>query len=341
MSFIQEKTFAVTKTLEGAHYDFERAKVLRSGMEWMITDYAAKSSNGKPFEAKGLIVTGPSRIGKSGEIGKMLEAVNDGSTIMPDGRPAMIEKVTLDGSLSFKELGRRTLKDGLGYGKTGSDKISSRANQSDVWDKVFFQAKEQGVVGIHFDECQHIFSGKSASVRKIILDSFKSLLKRTDWPLMLILSGVNELTEYVSEEEQLSYLLRPVVFTEIRPNNTVDLKEISDLCHLYAGKVGIDFPENLWTSDFTKRLAFCSANRWGLLIELVIDALKIAHFNDVAQVDTEHFCKSFTDRTGFAVGHSPISIEYYEEAFDTQKILDMVRRSEVAGKSEDRKRRPK
>ncbi|MEQ6202269.1 hypothetical protein ABMC88_04365 [Sulfitobacter sp. HNIBRBA2951] len=86
----------------------------------MITDYAAKSSTGKPFEAKGLIVTGPSRIGKLGEVGRMLEAVNDGSTIMPDGRPAVIEKVTLDGSLSFKELGRRTLKDGLGHGKTGS-----------------------------------------------------------------------------------------------------------------------------------------------------------------------------------------------------------------------------
>ncbi|KAG1647740.1 hypothetical protein GQR58_030365 [Nymphon striatum] len=245
----------------------------------------------------------------------MLEAVNDGGTVMPDGRPAMIEKVTLDGSLSFKELGRRTLKDGLGD----------------------FFAKEQGVVGIHFDECQHIFSGKSASVRKIILDSFKSLLKRTDWQLMLILSGVDELTEYVSEEEQLSYLLRPVAFDEIRPTNTVDLKEISDLCHLYAGKVGIDFPEKLWTSDFTKRLVFCSANRWGLLIELVIDALKIAHFNDAAQVDTEHFCKSFTDRTGFAAGHSPVSIEYYEEAFDAQKILDMVRRAEVANQSKVRK----
>ena len=341
MSFIQEKTFAVTKTLEGAHYDFERANVLRSGMEWMITDYAAKSSNGKSFEAKGLIVTGPSRIGKSGEIEKMLEAVNDGSTVMPDGRPAKIEKVTLDGSLSFKELGRRTLKDGLGYGKGGSEKISSRANQSDVWDKVFFQAKEQGVVGIHFDECQHIFSGKSESVRKIILDSFKSLLKRTDWPLMLILSGVDELTEYVSEEEQLSYLLRPVLFNEIRPNNTVDLKEISDLCHLYAGKAGIDFPEKLSTPDFTKRLAFCSANRWGLLIEFVIDALKIAHFNDATEVDTEHFCRSFTDRTRFAAGYSPVSIEYYEEAFDTQKILDMVRREEVAKKSKARKQRPK
>ncbi|KAG1647741.1 hypothetical protein GQR58_030365 [Nymphon striatum] len=154
---------------------------------------------------------------------------------------------------------------------------------------------------------------------------------------MLILSGVDELTEYVSEEEQLSYLLRPVAFDEIRPTNTVDLKEISDLCHLYAGKVGIDFPEKLWTSDFTKRLVFCSANRWGLLIELVIDALKIAHFNDAAQVDTEHFCKSFTDRTGFAAGHSPVSIEYYEEAFDAQKILDMVRRAEVANQSKVRK----
>ncbi|MEQ6202268.1 hypothetical protein ABMC88_04360 [Sulfitobacter sp. HNIBRBA2951] len=120
-------------------------------------------------------------------------------------------------------------------------------------------------MGVHFDECQHIFSGKSASVRKIILDSFKSLLKRTDWPLMLILSGVNELTEYVSEEEQLSYLLWLVIFAEIRPNNTLDIKEIRGLCHLYAGKADVGFPEKLSTPDFMKRLAFCSAIRWGAL----------------------------------------------------------------------------
>lgn len=101
---------------------------------------------------------------------------------------------------------------------------------------------------------------------------------------------------------------------------------------IYAGKSGIDFPEKLSTPDFAKRLAFCCANRWGLLTELVIDALKIAHFNDAAAVDTEHFCRSFTDRTGCATGYSPVSIEYHEEAFDTQKILDMVRREDVAKK---------
>ena len=337
MSFIQEKTFAVTKTLQGAHYAFERAKELRAGMEWMITDYAAKAANERPFEARGLIVTGPSRTGKSDEIANMLSAVNDGSTIMPDGRPAMIEKVTLSGSLSFKELGKRTLKDALGYGVNGSDKLASRSNQDDVWDKVFFQAKEQGVIGIHFDECQHIISGKSAAVRRVVLDSFKSLLKRTDWPLMLILSGVDDLTAYVSEEEQLSYLLRPIEFGEIRSYNQADLSEINDLCHLYAGKVDMIFPKDLWTEDFFKRLAFSSGNRWGLLIELVISALKIAHAADADHVGRSSFCRAFTDRTAFPIGHSPFVTDDYEAAFDTQKILDMVRRKEVAAKAKAQK----
>lgn len=337
MSFIQERTFEVSKKLHNAHYGFERANILRKRMEWMITDYAAKQAVGRPFEARGLIVTGPSRIGKSQEIGKMLIAVNDGTTIMPDGRPATFENVVLSGSMSFKELGKRVLKEGLKYGQNSDQRFPSRATQGDIWDLVFFQAREQGVVGLHFDECQHIFSGKSEAVRKVILDSFKALLKRTEWPLMLILSGVDDLTEFVAEEEQLSYLLRPVEFTEIRLGNGADLKEINDICHLYASKVGVEFPETFWSRDFFQRMAFSSANRWGLLIELVRDALVNVHNSERDYVIVEDFCKAFTDRTGFPAGHSPFLLDCYEDAFDKKKILEMVQRKEVIQKRKRRK----
>jgi len=147
---------------------------------------------------------------------------------------------------------------------------------------------------------------------------------------MLIFSCIDDLIGCVSEEEQLAFLLGPIAFNEIRPDSADDQSEINDLCHLYAGKAGVSFPEELWTSDFFKRLAFSSLNRWGLLIELVIDALKIAHIVDARHVDNDCFCKAFTDRTKFKPGFSPFVIDQYDDAFNTEKILDMVRRAEVA-----------
>lgn len=86
-----------------------------------------------------------------------------------------------------------TLNTGLKSPATG------RLTQRQVWDRVVLQAKLQGVVGIHYDECQHIFSS-GADARAKTLDSFKSLLKQSEWPLMLILSGVDTLAHHVISE---------------------------------------------------------------------------------------------------------------------------------------------
>jgi hypothetical protein len=89
----------------------------------------------KPFEARGLMVTGPSRTGKSTEIEKLLGDLNDGNTLMPDGRPAKILSVILNGYLNWKDFGMHTLNNGLKYPATG------RLTQHQVWDRVVLQAK--------------------------------------------------------------------------------------------------------------------------------------------------------------------------------------------------------
>jgi hypothetical protein len=109
----------------------------------------------------------------------------------------------------------------------------------------------------------------------MILDSFKSLLKQPEWPLMLILSGVDSLVHHITSEEQLAYLMRPVSFTEIAMHHPDDLAELVSLCHAYADKAGLDF-SGLNTRDFYERLTCACANRWGLVIELLIDAFVIA-----------------------------------------------------------------
>ena len=314
MSFVNGATVNHTATLKGAHYAFPRAKLLREGMTWMITDYYAKMSLSQPFEARGLLVTGPSRSGKSTEIRKLLSEVNSGDTMMPDGRPAKIASVILKGSLTWKDLGMYTLHNGLKYPATG------RLTQREVWERVVLQAKLQGVVGIHYDECQHIFPQQSGDSSAKILDSFKSLLKQSEWPLMLILSGVESLARHITQEEQLAYLLRPLAFSEISMANKGDQSELHTLCHAYAQKAELDLG-GLPSHDFYNRLAIAGAFRWGLVIELLIDACILALSKGRAELSVSEFCQAFTDATGLRPGYSPFLIDDYEVLFEAKKIF--------------------
>ncbi|WP_406735849.1 ATP-binding protein [Thioclava sp. GXIMD4215] len=323
MSFINLSAAGSISTLKAAHYSFPRADRLREDMVWMVTDYYAKASLRRPFEARGLLVTGPSRTGKSTEIRRQIDALNDGSTIMPDGRPARFVSVVLKGLLSWKDLGIHTLDQGLNYSATG------RLTQREVWERVVIQAREQGVIGIHYDECQHIFPRVTGEARAMILDSFKSLLKQPEWPLMLILSGVDSLVQHITSEEQLAYLMRPISFPEVALHRPADLAEMVSLCHAYADKAGLAF-DTLNTRDFYERLACACANRWGLVIELLIDAFVIALNQRASEPSPPHFCLAFTRRTGLREGYSPFSIDSYEALFSPQKIFEIWEKRRAA-----------
>ncbi|WP_085786738.1 AAA family ATPase [Ketogulonicigenium robustum] len=319
MTFINHSVANAFAGLRGAHYAFQRAQMLRAEFEWMLTDYWSKASLGRPFEARGLLVTGPSRIGKSAETAHLLSKINDGQTLMPDGRPAQIVSVVLAGTMTWKDLGLHTLREGLRMPTRG------KMTQREIWDMVRFQAKAQGVHGIHYDECQHIFPKRSAEGRSMILDSFKSILKHPDWPLMLVLSGVNELVGHIASEEQLAYLLRPVRFNRIRLDTTEDRHELNSLCFAYAERAGLDFAP-LATLDFYRRLVRACANRWGLVIELLIDACVSASADGGKQIDRAHFCRAFTARAGLATGYSPFTIEDYERLFREDKMFELWER---------------
>lgn len=323
MSFVNTTSAQAFTDLRDAHYAFPRAQKLREGFEWMLTDYWSKASLGRRFEARGLLVTGPSRTGKSADIEHLLAEVNNGETTMPDGKPAKIVSVMLAGTMTWKDLGVHTLREGLRFPTRG------KMTQTQIWDMVGFQARAQGVHGIHYDECQHIFPRKSAEGRAMILDSFKSLLKNPDWPLMLVLSGVDELVGHIASEEQLAYLLRPVYFREISLQRPEDQHELNSLCFAYADKAGLDF-SGLSTLDFFRRLACACGNRWGLVIELLIDACVAARNSADADLASAHFCQAFTARTGLAQGYSPFSIVNFEPLFKGEKMFELWENKRLA-----------
>jgi len=232
MSFINSRLVELSRPLKAAYFPFSRAQDLSRALSWCVTDYATKASIGQLFEARGVLVIGESRQGKSREIQRFRDKFNGGSEIMPDGRPARIVHCILSGKVTWKDLGVKVLS-ALGY------PLKGRNTQAEIW--VVKYAELQGVVGIHFDECQHVFSEVGERTNQQILDSFKTLLKDSRWPLMLILSGIPSLAAHVAKEEQLVRLLRTVHFATIDLTRQKDVDEMLNLTFVYAEKAGLDF----------------------------------------------------------------------------------------------------
>ncbi|HEY9037875.1 MAG TPA: TniB family NTP-binding protein [Roseovarius sp.] len=312
MNFVDTKAFEVARPLKAAHFDFPRAQVLRQAFVNCVTDYYTKSDIGG-LEANGLIITGLSRVGKSQEIKKLISDFNASDTKMPDGRPGRIVSCVLSGRVSWKDLGIQTLN-ALGF------EIRSNRTQVYIWERVIDQAMRQGVIAVHYDECQHVFVEGSKSNR-YFLDNFKSMMKHPRWPMMLLLSGVPDLTKFVQPYEQLSNLLRPVHFDEI--NFKRDMQQLNSLMFAFADKGNVEI-EELSTPDFLARLDHACAHRWGLVIELVIDALIRCRLEGRAQISVNDFVEEFASKTGIPNKFSPFTAPDFREVFDASKILDLM-----------------
>lgn len=314
MSYLNDKKREILKPFLKAYYRFPRREQLDRQMEHVVTDYFTKLDIGKPFEARGLIVTGESRSGKSKEVNSIIEKFNAEGINLPGGIPARFVECTLSGMLSWKDLGIEVLE-ALGT------PMRAQRTQSYIWNEVEKQARLQGVIGIHFDECQHMFTETGKTTNAKVLDGFKSLCKHKRWPFVLILSGVPDLATFVNPYVQLKELLFPVHFEKIGGQD--DLEEMNNLCFAYGDKGDVNFGP-LATKDFYERLAFACANRWGLVIELVIEALALCKMDDRKDISISYFEKAFAQKSGLSLGFSPFSVDDYREAFSEAQLLKLL-----------------
>ncbi len=322
MNFVDMKTVSIHAPLKAAIYPFARAKEIEDALRYCMNNYYSGVVSGEPFEAHGLLVTGKSRVGKTREIARLLKKFNSSDTPMPDGRPGRIISCSLLGGITWRDLGNATLE-ALGYPAQG------RGSQGYIWGMVREQTKREGVIGIHYDECQHLFTDTGDAANGIILDRFKALLKKPEWPMILILSGVPNLAKHIEKEKptedrrQLRFLLTPIHFEMINPSR--DITEVNAMAYSYAGKAGVSF-DDLSTMDFLQRLIHAGAYRWGLVIEMLLLALTICVEAEEDAVSIYHFVTAFSRIYGLPPEYSPFIMPDYKESFDENKLVEILDR---------------
>ncbi|MBR2575264.1 MAG: hypothetical protein IKE14_13150, partial [Loktanella sp.] len=105
-----------------------------------------------------------------------------------------------------------------------------------------------------------------------------------------------------------------------------DMDEMVQLTFSYAEKAGLDFGP-LATTDFIERLAFTCCDRWGLVIEMLIEAFTLAVVKGDAVCSDDHFMGAYATLYGGTAGYSPLTAPNYRDNFDQQVLFDMFEKT--------------
>lgn len=104
-----------------------------------------------------------------------------------------------------------------------------------------------------------------------------------------------------------------------------DLNELNRLAFAFADKAGLEFGP-LSNDDFLRRLDFACTNRWGLVIELLIEAFIVARRDGAGICTTDHFDEAFALTYGTPAGFSPFTLGDYQSGFDKENLFALLDR---------------
>lgn len=283
------------------HYVLPRYHELEMAFDNVLAQFLSAHLAGHHHEGRGLIVTGGTRSGKSHEIKSLLRAFAADKGELNGGFQRKYIRVSLRSTVSWKHLGSAFLR-ALNYPADLDHRSSDM-----IWRRVEGLLQRGNIMLVHIDECQHLLIDKSPKDTSVILNGLKDLMKRSDWPIMPILSGVPELLDYVNTNDQLTALLQPITFSDIAYSEG-SLNEIDNILVQFAEIVDLD-PSEVRNEEVYNRMIHASLRRWGRLFELIIESLAHVAATDRKQLEINDFAETFRRWTGVPRGANVFLIE--------------------------------
>lgn len=196
----------------------------------------------------------------------------------------------------------------IGYPTT--TRSMTDATISVLWEQVHYQLRELKITILHFDEAQDIWGNANKPQRRAVINTLKSLSQNKEWPVILVLSGTEELKEMLNEDQQLGRRIKP---TELRPiTKATDGKTIRAVIDSYTAEVGLQGFAEL-DPKFIDRFFVACCNRLGIAIDIIISAIQQAVLADDVELSDHHFVGAFTHISECDAAMNPFASENWRE----------------------------
>lgn len=269
------------------------------------------------FEQKGVAVIGQPGIGKSRMIASVIQEYEQVAQAT-GGREFghRIISIIVPGQASVKDTCCAILE-AIGY------PANSTRSELYLIDCVHEQLQHRRIAAIHLDEIQDAGRHSTPTARSNFTKRLRNLMQKAPWPVCLILSSTPEGKEFVNHDGTLTRRLNaieilPMTFKDDGPTLRFALKK------LLAG-ADLDDQGLIEVDDFIRILMHAAAYRFGVAIELAIEAIGDAVSSNEQVIGLEHFDAAYYARTNCDEELNPFISDQWK-AIDTtlamQRYMD-------------------
>jgi Bacterial TniB protein len=217
------------------------------------------------------------------------------------GSGCIFVSVLVPSPCTLAQLGNAVIE-ALGY---FSDEKEFKENQA--WHRVRMLLPKAGVRFLHFDDIHNVLQQNKKEVDKVRA-TLRNLMISRVWPVQLILSGTEEAVELFDFEDldaeaedangkndrQLSRRLEYVTFDDVDP--AADSGWLKNVTVGFAGEAELTY-EDRAGAMLLERLCHAAAYQFGLTIELLLRAIKVALSEKSETLGVDHFARAYAKRT--------------------------------------------
>jgi hypothetical protein len=231
---------------------------------------------------------------------------------------------------TLAQLGNETLI-ALGY---PPDKPLAEAV---AWNRVRRILKKTRVMFLHYDDVHNVLQQKDANPKELkkIQATFRNLLISRIWPVQLVLSGVGETLDIFKKDRQLKRRLHYVTFKDLVADEAAGW--VGEAVRDFARQAGLKYVEKPGVM-LVDRLIHAAAYQFGLVFELLLDAIENALLAKRRTFGIDDFIEAYAERTS-----QPEELNIFEspgwQVIDPGIIFEKENEDEEAGPKKKRSRK--
>lgn len=211
---------------------------------------------------------------------------------------------------TFTGVGRQILQK-LGY------PIKGALDKTLVWERVQERIELRGLLAIHFDEMHNVVLKANEIDRTDIQNALKSMVTDEAWPIVVIVSGLPVLADFLEEAEEDRRRALTVNFDALDPE--LDGEAIREMGKTLASLAGLVFSDTI-ANPLVPRLLHAALYQLGTSIELIQEAIGHALKEEAADLRREHFAAAYYKRTACGAAANPFTADAWQK-IDCSRVL--------------------
>lgn len=184
---------------------------------------------------------------------------------------------------------------------TGYAEISERRMRWSIWGILRHRLAALGIVCLVIEEAHDLRSSPAIREAMDILNACKSLLS-SDPPIIVILCGIPILQELIRMDPQADRRFAKVNLPPVTVAH--DTPKLESLMTQYCAVAGISPPDR---KDAIPRLIHASANRFGMCIENLVNAIEEALNDGADRLTLAHFARSWAATAAVDLWENPFA----------------------------------